>query len=175
MRLVLCLETRTLVSWWAILLWKWDCFPIVVYLFWKDLILIVPSRMTYSSTKQETLFSQISGIRLWKLEHHFLPNSLRKPVDTYKSTFREKRIEPINHVIASGFFVYKRKTWIWSTLCLGNVTAHPQRKLIASPCSRLLLLHLKWYFYFSFSGLDNSEPFNSHSCFCDAMLWHLGY
>lgn len=84
------LLARTLASWRGILLWKWDCFPSVVHLFRKDLILIVLSRMTYSSMKQEALSSQISGIRLWMLEHHFLPNSLCKLVDTYKSTFRQK-------------------------------------------------------------------------------------
>lgn len=123
------LLARTLASWQGILLWKWDCFPSVVHLFRKDLILIVLSRMTYSSMKQEALSSQISGIRLWMLEHHFLPNSLCKLVDTYKSTFRQK----LRHLLTM---------WLpQASSCLGNVTSHPQRKLIASPFSRLLLFN----------------------------------
>lgn len=92
MLLASCLETRTLASWWGVLLWKWDCFPSVIRLFRKDLILIVLSRTTYSSMKQEALSSQISGIRLRVLEHHFLPNWRCKLVDTYTSTYRQKLI-----------------------------------------------------------------------------------
>lgn len=85
--LALCLETRTPASWWAILLCRWDCFPSAVPVFRKDLILIVFSRMTYSSAKQETLFSQMSGMKLRTQEHQFLilPSSLHKPADPYKS------------------------------------------------------------------------------------------
>lgn len=91
--LALCLETRTPASWCAILFWKWDCFPSAVHIFRKALVLIVFSRMTYSSMKQETMSSLISGIRLWTLEHQFsilLPNVLHRTADTFLWTFREK-------------------------------------------------------------------------------------
>lgn len=48
--------------------------------------------MTYSSAKQEILFSQMSGMKLRTGEHQFLillPSSLRKPADPYKSPLGE--------------------------------------------------------------------------------------
>lgn len=140
MLLALCLETRTLASWWGILLWKWDCFSSVVHLFRKDLILIVLSRTTYSSMKQETLSSQISGIRLWMLEHHFLPKSRCKLVDTYKSTFRQKLIHWLTMGLPQVSLCTRERPGS-EMHCLGNVPSHPQRKLIASPFSRLLLFN----------------------------------